>query len=98
MKVLVSRMYVRGVPRSQDEVTADVGIRGELHVEQLYDETEERSRLIARLAPPLPEDRELLPLLADAALQWMSVQGFVLSGAETVEGTQYAPAWWCRVC
>jgi hypothetical protein len=96
MRVVVSRMRVRGVPRQRNEVSGDAGLRGELHVEEARDELLGRVLRVARLAPTMPMDPVPLPALSDVVLLWMGPQGFVLGGFETVNGIAYAQSWWCR--
>ena len=96
MRVAVSRMRVRGVPRPRAEVSGDAGVRGELHVEEARDEVLGRTVRIARLAGAMPMDKSPLPHLSDATILWMGPQGFVLSGFETIGTAQYAQSWWCR--
>jgi hypothetical protein len=90
-------MRVRGVPRPRNEVSGDAGVRGELHVEEARDEVLGRTLRVARLAPAQPMDPALMPALSDVVLLWAGTHGFVLGGFETIDRTQYAQSWWCRV-
>ena len=96
MRVRVSCMRYRGVPRPRAEVGQGNGVWGDLLIEEARDEVLGRTLRVARIAPTQPMDKPPLPPISDVVILWMGPQGFVLTGFETIGGAQYAQSWWCR--
>ena len=96
MRVRVSRMRERGVPRPRAEIGKGNDVIGDLLIEEARDEVLGRTLRIARVAPAQPMDKPPLSPIADVVILWMGPQGFVLTGFETIDAAQFAQSWWCR--
>lgn len=97
MKVRVVRLRQQGVPDERTQVNHDLGVVGELFVEEHVDESCGRALRVARPASERPLDQSLLPMLADVQLLWYGNQGFVLARVERIGDTNYGQSWWCRL-
>jgi hypothetical protein len=94
MDFSVVRMRHRGRALPRLELANRDRARGDLRVEQMYDEELRRYVRIARLLDSdRPVNADQLPPLLDAALMAMSPLAFTLAGFERVESVEYAQSW-----
>ncbi len=94
MQFSVLRMRYRGRPLPRRELVNREQARGDLRVEQLFDEDLHRYVRIARLLDSLrPREPDQLPPLYDPALLAMSPLAFTLSGFERIDAVDYAQSW-----
>lgn len=90
----VLRMRYRGRPLPRRELSNREHARGDLRVEQIFDEELRRYVRMARLLDPLrPVEPDQLPPLYDPSLVGMSPLAFTLAGFERVDAVDYAQSW-----
>ena len=88
------RMRHRGRALPRVELVNRERVRGDLRVEQVYDEELRRYVRLARLLDPQrPVEADQFPPLLDAALMAMSPLAFTLAGFERIDSVEYAQSW-----
>lgn len=98
MRLRIVPLRERGVARDRAQLRSEVGVVGDLYVEEFTSEEMCRTVRIARVAAERPKDSVPLPTLIDVQLLWLGNHGFVLAGFERLSGVDYAQSWWCRTC
>lgn len=90
MYLLVTPMRVRGVALSVKDRIRYRANRVNVTVSSTVSQELGRATNVDRAVVGMPLDPDALPPLTDATLAGMSVQGFVLSGIEYIDGFAYA--------
>ncbi len=96
MYMLITPRRREGEALAGDEVRRTPPYRGDIEVTSQMIACLGRLGHVARIRPSDPLGPEVLPVLMDVNLSWMSTNGFVLSGIEAIGGRLYAQSWWCR--
>ena len=97
MLFVVRLLRCRGRVLPWREVANRPPLRGDLRIEQCYDEELRRHVRTARLLDPAaPAYARQPPTLLDVRLIGMSPSAFSLSGIERVDGVEFAQSWLVR--
>ncbi|WP_314407305.1 hypothetical protein [Pseudomonas kuykendallii] len=96
MRFQVMTMRDRGLALSKQQMRAKTMV-GNIEISAQPCPELGRMATVARLTAHNSRHGDLLPMLCDAHLQWMSSTGMVLSGVEVVDGLGFAQSWFCRL-
>ena len=94
MDFKIVRLRFKGRPLPKHEWMNRAAARGDLRVEQVFDEELRRYLRVARVVSATRvRDPEELPPLYEPLLIAMSPQAFTLAGFERVDGADFAQSW-----